>query len=115
MATACLFIGYDRPVPGHEAEAFKTLDASLAAIEGFKKEGWFESYEIIGLTPHSGNVNGFLLLKGERAKLDELRRTDAFERVSMKLARVLEGYGVVPGVTLEGLRKVQERNRDLFD
>jgi predicted AAA+ superfamily ATPase len=115
MATACLFIAYDRPVSGREAEAFKVLESSLSTIEGFKKEGWFESYEVIGLTPHSGSVNGFLLLKGERAKLDELRRTDAFERVSMKLGHVLQGYGVVPGVTLEGLLKVKERNRDLFE
>src|SRR5215510_15031315 len=101
MATACLFIGYDRPVPGREAEAFKALETSLATLEGLKKEGWFESYDVIGLTPHSGSVNGFLLLKGERAKLDELRRSDAFERVSMKLGLVLQGYGVMPGVTLE--------------
>lgn len=115
MATACLFIAYDRPTRGREAEAYKTLEASLGALEGFKKEGWFESFEFIGLTPHSGSVNGFFLLRGERAKLDELRRTDAFERVSMKLGRMLEGYGVVPGVTLEGLAKVRERNADLFE
>lgn len=114
MATACLFIGFNRPFQGREAEAWKTLDTSLATIEGLKKEGWFESYEVIGLTPHFGSTNNFLLLKGERAKLDELRRTDAFERFSMTLARLLDGYGVVPGVTLEGLRKVQERTSDLF-
>ena len=115
MANACLFIGYDRPVPGREAEAMKVLkEEALPQIEVFAKEGWFESYDLIGLTPHCSTLNGFLLLKGERAKLDELRRTDAFERFSMRLARVLQGYGVVPGVTLEGLKKVQERNADLF-
>jgi hypothetical protein len=114
MSTACLFIAFNRPVSGREAEAWKALESTVSAIEGLKKEGWFESFEVIGLTPHSGSVNGFLLLKGERAKLDELRRTDSFERISMTLSRMLEGYGVIPGVTLEGLRKVQERNRDLY-
>ncbi|HEX6274464.1 MAG TPA: hypothetical protein VFZ53_15585 [Polyangiaceae bacterium] len=114
MATACLFIGFNRPVPGREVEAQKSLDATLVAVEGFKKEGWFESYEVIGLTPHFGSTNGFLLIKGERAKLDELRRTDAFERFSLTLARLFDGYGVVPGVTLEGLRKVRERTSDLI-
>jgi len=113
MATACLFIGFNRPIPGREAEAHKSLDATVVALDGFKKEGWFESYEVIGLTPHFGSTNGFLLVKGERAKLDELRRTDAFERFSLTLARLFDGYGVVPGVTLEGLRKVQERTSDL--
>ena len=114
MANACLFIGFDRPVQGRESEAWKILEASLAAIEGFRKEGWFESYDVIGLTPHFGSTNSFMLLNGERAKLDELRRSDAFERFSMTLARLFTGYGVVPGVTLEGLRKVRERTADLF-
>ena len=34
--------------------------------------------------------------------------------VMAECARVLEGYGVVPGVTLEGMRAVQERNADLL-
>ncbi len=115
MATACLLIGFSHPVYGRESEAWNALfGEGLAQLESFKNDGWVESYEIVGLTPHGGNLNSFALLKGERAKLDELRRTDAFERFSMRLARVLEGYGVVPGLTLEGLRKVQERNPDLF-
>jgi len=114
MSDACLFVAFDRPVPGRETEAWKALEGSLSVLEGLEKEGWFESFDVIGLTPHCGSVNGFLLLKGERAKLDELRRTDAFERLSMTLSRVLEGYGVVPGVTRDGLQKVQTRNQDLF-
>ena len=90
------------------------FNETVGQFEGLNKEGWFESFEVIGLTPHCGVLNGFILQRGERAKLDELRRTDAFERLSMRLARVFEGYGVVPGVTLEGMRKVYERNPDLF-
>lgn len=115
MANACLFIGFNRPIPGREAEAWTALNQEgIAQIERFQKEGWFESYDVIGLTPHFGATNNFVLLKGDRAKLDELRRSDSFERFSMRLSRVLDGYGVVPGVTLEGLRKASERNPDLF-
>jgi hypothetical protein len=53
-------------------------------------------------------------LMGERAKLDELRRTDKFERFSMDLNVLFNGYGVIPGVTLEGMKKVAERNPDLL-
>lgn len=114
MANACLFIGFNRPPPGREAQAFQALDASLETLERFKAEGWFESYDVIGLTPHCSSLNNFLLLKGERARLDELRRSDAFERLSVGLARLLDGYGVVPGVTLEGIRAVQKRLPDLM-
>jgi hypothetical protein len=115
MSTACLFISWNRPVPGRDNEAYGMLmREGLAQIEKFHQEKWFESYEVIGLTPHNGTTNGFILLKGERAKLDELRRTDPFERFSMQMGRALDGYGVVPGVTLEGMRKVMERNPDMM-
>ena len=60
------------------------------------------------------NLNGFFLFNGERAKLDELRRTDAFESFSMKLGMQMQGYGVVPCVTGEGLKKVAQRNPQFF-
>ena len=31
----------------------------------------------------------------------------------MRLARYFEGYGVIPGVTEEGMQKVMDRNPDL--
>jgi len=55
-----------------------------------------------------------VLLFGERAKLDELRRTDEFEHFSIKLTTLFEGYGVVPGVNGEGLDRAMARNKDLL-
>jgi hypothetical protein len=55
-----------------------------------------------------------LLLFGERAKLDELRRTDEFERLSMLLMMKFEGYGVVPGLNGDGLDKAMGRSKDLL-
>ncbi len=115
MATACLFIGFNRPAPGHEGEANRHLvEEVVPQIEKFQKAGWFESHDVVGLTPHGGDLNFFLLLRGERAKLDELRRTDEFERFSMRLNRMFTGYGVIPGVTGDGIPKVQQRNPDMF-
>jgi hypothetical protein len=37
-----------------------------------------------------------VILNGERPKLDELRRTDDFEKLSMRLMRLFTGYGVIP-------------------
>ena len=115
MATACLFLQFDAPRPDREKEAFPHLmGPMLSEFDAFKKEGWFESHEAFALTPHAGNLNMGVLIRGERAKLDELRRTDRFERFSMQLARLFTGYGVIPGVTLEGMKKVAERNPDML-
>ena len=115
MATALLFIGWDRPVAGKEQEAWKYfLEEGDAALTKFQKQGYFERVERVALTPHSGSLNGFVLLFGERAKLDELRRTDEFERFSMQLTTLLDGYGVVPGLNNEGLAKAIARTKDLM-
>ena len=115
MATACLFIGFDRAVAGMEKDVYGGLYRDVVPqLLSFVKEGYCESYDVIGLTPHCGTLNSFILIKGERSKLDELRRTDTFERLSMRLARATLGYGVVPGLTLEGIDGVFKRNPDLF-
>jgi hypothetical protein len=115
MATALLFIGWDRPAAGKENEAWKYfMEEGDAALTRFQKQGYFERIERVALTPHCGSLNGFVLLLGERAKLDELRRTDEFERFSIRLMTLFEGYGVVPGLNNEGLQKAMARTKDLM-
>lgn len=115
MASAVLFIGWNRPVAGRESEAWQFLmGEGQETLAKFQKQGYFERVERIALTPHGGSTNGFLLLFGERAKLDELRRTDEFERLSMQLVMKFEGYGVVPGLNGDGLDKAMGRSKDLL-
>ena len=115
MATALLYIGWNRPVAGKETEAWKYfMEEGDAALTKFQKQGYFERVERVALTPHDGTVNGFLLLFGERAKLDELHRTDEFERFSIRLMTLFDGYGVVPGLNNEGIEKAMSRTRDLM-
>ena len=115
MATAVLFLGWDRPVPGREGEAFKfVMGEGLQILGKFQQQGFFERLERVALTPHRGTTNGMLLLFGDRAKLDELRRTDEFERFSVRLGMLFEGYGVVPGLNNEGLQKAMGRMKDLL-
>ncbi len=115
MATAVLFIGWDRPTVGRESEAWKYLMGEAAeTLQKFGKQGFFERMERIALTPHCGSTNGILLLFGERAKLDELRRTDEFEKLSLRLMTLFTGYGVVPGLNGEGLDRAMGRNPDVL-
>ncbi len=113
MATAVLFMGWNRPTAGREQEAWKYLMGEGAeTMAKFGKQGFFERMERIALTPHCGSTNGMLLLFGERAKLDELRRSDEFERLSVRLMMLFDGYGVVPGLNGEGLDRAMARNPD---
>jgi hypothetical protein len=115
MASAVLFLGWNRPVTGRDGEAFRFLmSEGKDLLAKFQKQGFFERSDQIGLTPHCGTTNGMILLHGERAKLDELRRTDEFEHFSLKLMTLFEGYGVVPGMSGEGLERAMSRNKDLM-
>jgi hypothetical protein len=115
MATAVLFLGWNRPVAGRDGEAYKFLmSEGKDILAKFQKQGFFERSDQIALTPHCGTTNGMLLLHGERAKLDELRRTDEFEHFSLKLMTLFDGYGVVPGLSAEGLERAMARNKDLM-
>jgi hypothetical protein len=110
MATAVLFIGWNRPHdPTNQTQAYEHVMSEgvsyLRRLEG----QMFERMELIALTAHGGDVNGAIVLFGERAKLDELRRTDAFEAFVMKMEEIFDGLTVVPGVNLEGLQAVMGR------
>ena len=115
MATALLFIGWNRPVAGKE-------NGSVEVLHGGRGRRAHQVPET-GISSSASNasrsrrtaehLNGFVLLFGERAKLDELRRTDEFERFSISLGMLFEGYGVVPGLNNEGLQKAMGRMKDL--
>jgi len=114
MATAVLYIGWNRPHPGREGDAYRYLMTEAdAALEQFQQQGFFESREHLALTAHGVGPGGFLLLFGERAKLDELRRTDAFERLAMRLGTLFSELAVVPGLNRTGIEAVMKRNPDL--
>lgn len=109
MATAIMFIGWNRPHVGTEEKAYGWL--TTEGVSYLKKhEGKaFERMELIGLTAHGGDLNGAIILFGERAKLDELRRTDDFEAFAMALSQRFDRVGVVPGLNWEGIQAVMKR------
>lgn len=113
-APACLMISWNRPYPGMHAEAMSKLNESRPTLKKWQAEGWFESYDLVGLTPHGAGVHGAILLKGLRAKLDELRRSDDFERFAMTLSVMLNEFSVVPGVTEEGVDALMARRPEIF-
>jgi len=109
MADAILFIGWNRPHVGMDEKAMGYVTGDglkyLKSVEG----KYIERLEMIGLTAHGGDMNFAIILHGSREKLDELRRTDEFEAFSFKMASQLDRYGVVPGLSWEGIQKVMKR------
>jgi hypothetical protein len=67
-----------------------------------KERGEIESFEPFFLEAHGGDLNGFFLVRGERAKLDRLRNDDEnFQRWIIKAGLNVDGIGVLSAVTGE--------------
>ena len=103
MANRILFIGWNRPVVGREQQAMELWQNSMDYYTKLQSEGRIESFDPVLLTAHGGDLNGFVMLKGDAEKLSEIRREDPFVDFSIKAGYCLEGFGVVVGYIGEGL------------
>jgi hypothetical protein len=106
MADAGLFIGWGEVVRGREAEAVEVFNETIGYYARLQEEGTIESFEPVFLEPHGGDLNGFILIRGEPEKLAALRVSDEFTQLSIRVGLIVAGFGVV-GADLAG--RLQEQ------
>ena len=109
MASSVLFAGWNRANVGREAQAAKLFQDFIAFYGAAQKEGRIESFEPVFLSAHGGDLNGFVLIRGEGAKLDALRRDEKFTDLIIRATVTLQGFGVVPGYVGEGVTSILKR------
>ena len=105
MADSVLFIGWNRARTGREKEALEAFGSSMAMYARAVESGAIEGFEPVLLDLHGGDLNGFILVRGSAEKLDAFRRSDEFRELLARADMSVEGIGVVPGFTGEGLQK----------
>jgi hypothetical protein len=59
VAEAGLFIGWGQVVRGREQRALEVWGESLQYWSELEGDGKLESFEVVLLTPHGGDLNGF--------------------------------------------------------
>lgn len=106
---ACLFIGANRPVPGRENDAMNLWMETGSWLEAQQKAGWFSRWDGFWLTAHGGDMNSAFICYGDRAKLDEWRRSDAFEAWVFRASSCLADLGVIPGVNYAAAKETMDR------
>ena len=106
MADRVLFLGWNRAVPGREKQAMELFQKTTDFLNRLTGDGRIERYEVVFLSAHGGDLNGFWLLYGTSAKLAELRQDKAFLEINIEAGFCLDGYGLVLGYTGEGLADV---------
>ena len=109
MADRVLFIGWNRPVVGREQQAMKLFQKAMEYYSKLQTSGKIESFEPIMLTHHGGDLNGFIILKGDAKKLAEIREEATFVENSIEAAFCLDGFGIVSGYVGEGMKDIFSR------
>ena len=97
MADSALFIGWHQPSRGREAKAVEVFGEAVAYYASLQGQGEIESFEIVFLEPHGGDLGGFFLLRGDAAKLGAVRTSDEFNKLNTRASLTVDGFGVVGG------------------
>jgi hypothetical protein len=112
MANSGLFIGWGEVARGRERRALEVFNESVQYYADLQKQGEIESFEVGLLEPHGGDLQGFVLLRGDSERLARLRRDREFQRRTTRASLVVDKIGVV-GVLLgdaltEGMADYQQ-------
>ena len=105
MADFGVFLGFGFPVRGREESAVKVFGELLAFLGAQAQQGNVESFEPGFLQPHGGDLSGFVLVRGERSKLDAMVASQEFLRLSTRAETIVERFGVVNCVLGQELQR----------
>ena len=105
MASSVILFGWNRSIPGREKVSAGHFDEFVKYVGGLQQKGTIESFDVVFLDAHGGDLNGFFLIKGESAKLDTLRSTTEWITHITRASLHLEGVGVIQGVTGDEIAK----------
>jgi hypothetical protein len=103
MAEAGLFVGWGPPVRGREAKSLDVFNESVAYWGRLQQDGRIESFEVVLLYPHGGDLAGFALLRGSHDQLNAVGGDEEFLRLTSRAGLIVEGLGVVRASVGEGL------------
>jgi hypothetical protein len=105
MKEAGVFIGWGPSLPGRERKSVELFLETMRYFMGLVAQGRLISVEPVFLEPHGGDLEGFLLLRGDQDELNRLRGEDEVRRLMVKASLILQDLRVVGAVTGSGLNQ----------
>ena len=114
MADYVLFLGWNRVVAGRERQAMKLWQKIMEYNTGLQSEGKIESFEPVILAAHGGDLNGFIMIKGDAEKLAKVRADDVFGDLAVEANYCLDKFGIVMGFIGDSIIDQMSRWSKLF-
>lgn len=115
MADAALFIGWGEVVRGREKRAVQVFNESVEYWGGLQGDGRIEDFEVVLLTPHGGDLQGFALLRGSEEQIGALRADEEFARRIMRADLIVESQGVIDAAVGEGVGRSMAQYQSEID
>ena len=109
MAEAGLFIGWGSPVRGRETVGLGVFQEAIGYWGAQQEAGALESFDVVILEPHGGDLAGFFLIRGSEEQVATLRDADDYRRLITRAGMVVEGVGAVGAFLGDGLPAAVER------
>jgi hypothetical protein len=109
VSSNLIFFGWDRPVPGREQMSVEHFGEFLEYLTGLQRQGAIDSFEPVLLNPHGGDLNGFLLIRGNNDALDALVASDEWMNHVSRGGLHLEGMGLIRGASGDLVMEWMER------
>lgn len=99
MAKGALFVGWGEIITGREKVAPRVLGEAVEYLQHLQNEETIDSFEVVILEPHGGDLGGFVLVKGDKDLIARLRVDEDFTRVIVGVQLVHQKVGVVGAYT----------------
>ena len=109
MAEAGLFVGWGAPVRGRELAGLGVFQEAIAYWGDQQGAGAIESFDVVILEPHGGDLAGFFLVRGSAEQIAAIRATEEYMRLITRAGMVVEGVGSVGAFLGDGLGPAVER------
>jgi hypothetical protein len=103
MAGDALLICWGPVVRGRELKALEVFQETLSYYGKLQQEDQIEGFEPVLIAPHGGGLAGYILMRGERSRLDEIRSSDEFRKLTARAAAIVDDVGVIDAYTGEAL------------
>lgn len=103
MPNRAFFVGWDRPVPGREAMAVETYASLVSILDKSKASRQIDSYETVLLDSHGGDLNGFVLVRGDQDGIDRFLQSDTWTELQARGNLYLQNFGTVRCVIGSGV------------
>ncbi len=113
MGNSGLFVGFGAPHVGRETQSARVFGEAMEYFARLQQQGDIESFEAALLEAHGGDLNGFMLLRGDPAKLAMVRGSEEWGRLVARAIRVVGGFGVVSAGLHGGARRLVTANEAL--